>query len=90
MAIVDELDKAGFATPNPRDATAQDCADIGCEQSIVTDTVSIKTFATTGRAELYAMPLGLFQVGTIVVSFAPTVSESEQSRYRTEIAKLVA
>lgn len=89
LGIIGSIAKAGFAAPDPRDATARDCADIGCDQSIVTDTVSVMSFPTTGRAELYAAPRGLYQVGTVVVSFASTVPESEQSRYRTEIQKLV-
>jgi hypothetical protein len=89
VGIVNEITKAGLAAPNPRDATAQDCPLVGCDQSIVTDTVSVKSFATTGQAELYAAPGGLYQVETIVVSFAPAIPEPERSRYRTEIQKLV-
>jgi hypothetical protein len=89
LGVVDAITQAGFAAPNPRDATAQDCADIGCDQSIVTDTVSVKSFSTTRKAELYSVPNNLYQAETIVVSFAPTVPESEQSRYLTEIQKLV-
>lgn len=88
--IVEGLTKAGLAAPNPRDTTAQDCAQIGCDQSIVTDTVSVKSSGTTGQAELYAVPQGLYQVATVVVSFAPTVAESEQARYWAQIKKLVA
>lgn len=89
VGVVDGITKAGFPAPDPRDATPRDCPDIGCEQSIVTDTVSVMSFATTGKAELYAVPLGLYQVATVVVSFAPAVPESEQSRYVAQIQKLV-
>ncbi len=89
LGLVDAIAGAGLAAPNPRDETTQDCGDIGCVQSIVTDTVSVKSFATTGRAELYAMPNGLYQQETIVVSFAPNVPEAEQTRYLTEIQKFV-
>lgn len=89
LGVVDAITHAGLPAPNPRDATAQDCGDIGCVQSIVTDTVSVKSFATTGKAEQYSVPNGLYQAETIVVSFAPTVPQSEQDRYQMEIQKLV-
>jgi hypothetical protein len=87
--IIDEIAKAGLPAPNALDTTAQDCPAIGCDQSIVTDTVAVKSFAGTGQAEQYAAPRGLYQVETVVVSFAPPVPESERQRYRAEILKLV-
>jgi hypothetical protein len=89
-SLVSELAMAGFSVPNPLDTTAQDCSTAGCEQSIVTDTLRVKSFSTSAQAERYAAPRGLYQVETIVVSFAPPISESEQTRYRTEIQRLVA
>ena len=86
--LIDALNKAGLPAPNPVNATAQDCPNAGCDQSVVTDTVSVKSFDTTGRAEIYAKDLGLFQVTTLVVSFAPPMTSAEQDRYRTEIVKL--
>lgn len=87
-AVVDAIVKAGFSAPNPRDTTEQDCGAIGCDQSVVTGTVTVRSFGTTGRAEIYAKPLGLDQVLNLVVSFAPTVSAAEQARYWAEIQKL--
>jgi hypothetical protein len=89
MEVVNAIDKAGFSAPNPRDTTAQDCGEIGCDQSVVTDTVTVRSFGTTGRAEIYAKPLGLDQVLNLVVSFAPNVSAGDQSRYWAAIQKLV-
>jgi hypothetical protein len=86
--LIDALNQAGFAAPNPVNATTQDCPTAGCDQSVVTDTVSVKSFATTGKAEIYAKDLGLFQVTTLVVSFAPPMSPVDQDRYRAEILKL--
>ncbi|MCV7225975.1 hypothetical protein [Mycolicibacterium komossense] len=87
--LIDALNQAGFAAPNPVNATAQDCPSAGCDQSVVTDTVSIKSFPTTGKAEIYAKDRGLFQVTTLVVSFAPPMAPADQDRYRTEILKLI-
>jgi hypothetical protein len=86
--VVNAIVKAGFSAPNPRDTTAEDCSQIGCDQSVVTDTVTVRSFGTTGRAETYAKPLGLDQMLNLVVVFAPNVSTSEQSRYWGEIEKL--
>jgi hypothetical protein len=86
--VVDAIVKAGFSAPHPRDTTAQDCGDIGCDQSVVTDTVTVRSFGTTGRAETYAKPLGLDQMLNLVVTFAPNVSAGEQSRYWGQIQKL--
>lgn len=89
MAIVQAITKQGFAAPNPRDTTAQDCGEIRCDQSVVTDTVTVRSFGTNGRAEIYAKPLGLDQVASVVVSFAPNVPQAEQARYWAAIQKLL-
>jgi hypothetical protein len=87
--VIDAITKAGLPAPNPLDTTAQDCPRIGCAQSIVTDTLAVKSFETTGQAKRFAVPRGLFQVATVVVSFAPVLMESERDRYRTQIPLLV-
>ena len=87
--LVDALDKTGFAVPNPLDTTAQECPAAGCNQSIVTDTLRVKSFSTTARAQTYAGNHGLFQVETIVVAFAAPVSQAEQDRYRRQIQILM-
>jgi hypothetical protein len=87
--LVDALNQAGFAAPNPVNATAQDCPAIGCVQSVVTDTLRARSFATTGQAEIYARDHDLFQVTTIVVTFAPPMTPADQDRYQAEIKKLV-
>jgi hypothetical protein len=65
--VIDAITKTGLPAPNPLDTTAQDCPRIGCTQSIVTDTVTVKSFETTGQAARFAVPRGLFQVATVVV-----------------------
>lgn len=87
--VVDALHRAGFAAANPVDTTAQECPDAGCDQSIVTDTLQVKSFSTTGRAQKYAATQGLFQVGTVVVEFAPSVPQSERERYRAQLQRVV-
>ena len=87
--LIDALVTAGFAAPNPLNTSAQECATAGCTQSIVTDTLRIKSFPTTAQAEQYAIPRGLYQVETIAISFAPPVTDAERKRYEREISELV-
>lgn len=87
--LVNALNIAGFSAPNPLNTTVQECPAIGCDQSVVTDTLRVKSFETTAQAERYAVPRSLFQVETLVVRFAPVLQESERTRYRAEIQKLV-
>ena len=87
--IVNALTKMGFEASNPIDTTAQECPAAGCDQSMVTDTVSVKSFATTGEAEIYAQERGLDQVETIVVSFAPPVPLPQRIWYWLAIKKFV-
>lgn len=87
--VVNALNRTGFAAPNPVDTTAQECPAAGCDQSIVTDTLRIKSFSTTARAETYAGDKGFYQVETIVVAFAPPVPKPEQDRLWAQIQSLV-
>lgn len=87
--LVNALNSAGFEVPNPLDTTAQDCAAAGCRQSITTDTLRVESFASTPEAQRYAAERGLYQVETVVVSFAPPLRAAEKARYRNEIQKLV-
>ena len=87
--LVTELERSGFAVPNPVDTTAQECPAAHCDQSVVTDTLRVKSFSTTAAAESYAASRGLFQTGTIVVAFAPPVAPAEQDRYRKQIETLL-
>ncbi len=75
---------------HPVDNTSRECPLVGCEQSVVTDRLRVKSFATTGQAQRFAADRGLLQVETIVVEFAPAVSKAERDRYWTEIVKLAS
>jgi hypothetical protein len=87
--VVNALNRTGFAAAKPVDTTAQECPAAGCDQSIVTDTLRVKSFQTTARAQAYAGDHGLDQVETIVVAFAPPVPKAEQARYWAQIQSLV-
>jgi hypothetical protein len=88
-ALVDALDHAGLPVPNPLDTTTTECQSTPCLQSIVTDTVRIKSFVTTGQAQSFAAERHLYQIANIVVAFAPPLTPAEQQRYRAEIPVLL-
>lgn len=87
-AVVNALADAGLAVPNAVDNTAQECPSAGCRQSIVTDTLRVKSFSTAAQAETYAAPRGLHRTGRIVVAFAPPLTEAERIRYRQALQGL--
>ncbi len=87
--VVEALDREGFPVPHPVDTTKYECPDAGCDQSIVTDSVRVKSFSSTGRAQKFAARQGLFQAGTVVVAFAPPVPPAERARFRGQIQLLV-
>ena len=87
--VVDALSRRGFAVPNPLDTTAQECPAAGCDESVVTDTLRVKSFPTTAAAQKYAAANGLRQVQTIVVAFAPPIPPAEQDLYWAQVEVLV-
>jgi hypothetical protein len=87
--LVRALSRAGFATTNPLDTTADECRAAGCRQSVVTDQLRVKSFATASEAARFAAAHGLDHIATLVVTFAPPLSPAERAGYWTEIARLV-
>ena len=86
--VVHALSRAGFAATNPLDTTAQECPSAGCQESVVTDQLRVKSYASPSSASRYATAHGLKCIGTIVVSFAPPLSASEREKYWTEVVRL--
>lgn len=86
--MVNALADAGLAVPNAVDNTAQECPAAGCRQSIVTDTLRVKSFPTAAQAENYAAARGLHRRGRIVVTFAPPLTEAERISYRQALEGL--
>jgi hypothetical protein len=87
--VVRALSRSGLAVPNALDTTAQECAAVGCDQAVVTDTLRVKSFADSSQARRYAAAHGLDCISTIVVSFAPPVEAADRERYLDEIESVV-
>ncbi|WP_370331689.1 hypothetical protein [Mycolicibacterium hippocampi] len=87
-SLVNALADAGLAVPDPLDNTATECPTVGCEQSVVTDTLRIKTFPTAEDAARHAAPRGLYRTDTIVVAFAPPLTAAERKPYMQTLDRL--
>ena len=81
---------SGIPAPNLQDTTARECQVAGCE-AVRRHRYRWGQFVSQhGGVERYARDRGPDQVATIVMSFAPPVSQVEQDRYWAEIEKLMA
>ncbi|MGE2690444.1 hypothetical protein [Mycolicibacterium pulveris] len=87
--VIRALTRAGLTAPHPLDTTAQECGLAQCEQSVVTDTLRVKSFATPAQAMRYAVPRGFKHVGPVSVSFPPHMPQAERQRYWSVITALV-
>jgi hypothetical protein len=88
--ILVAIGKAGLAVPNPRDVTQRDCPEIGCENKVETDTVSIIKFPTPGKAQLYAGSTEhAFQIEDVVMTFTSLVPTNEQLAYEEAVKRVI-
>jgi hypothetical protein len=86
-SVVRALSHAGLAATNPLDTTAQECPSAGCQESVVTDQLRVKSFASASQASRYAAAHGLQSSGAIVVSFAPPLPASARDKYWTAVVR---
>ena len=86
--LVETLAREGLEVDHPADTTVNECAQVGCVQSIVTDRFRLLTFPTTGAAQIYAGRQKMRQVETIVVGFAPVVPDDKKDQYWSAIVDL--
>jgi hypothetical protein len=89
-AVVKVITDAGLAVPNPHDVTAQRCPEIRCAGAVAADTVSIFIFFRSRDAQLYEAsgPNG-FQIGVVVLEFAPTVDAAQRAAYQRVVVRAV-
>jgi hypothetical protein len=88
--LVKVFTAAGLAVPNPRDVTDQRCPEIRCAGAVTTDTVSILIFGRSRDAQLYeaSLPSG-YQIGDVVLEFAPTIDAAQRAAYERIVARAV-
>jgi len=88
--LVNAFTAAGLVVPSPHDVTAQRCADIHCVGAVDADTVSILVFARSRDAQLYEASLSSgYQIGDVVLGFAPTVDAAQRTAYERVVARTV-
>jgi hypothetical protein len=88
--LVKAFTAAGLVVPSPHDVTAQRCADIHCVGAVDADTVSILVFARSRDAQLYEASLSSgYQIGDVVLDFAPTVDAAQRTAYERVVARTV-
>ena len=87
--VVRLLAQHGILVPNPLETTLQECPSAGCQQSFVTDTLRVKSFATERQAARYAKVHGANRERNVVVTFAPPLSRSDRYRYWKAIEKIL-
>jgi hypothetical protein len=86
-SVVRALSRAGLAATNPLDTTAQECPSAGCQESVVTDQLRVKSFASGSQASRYAAAHGLQSSGPIVVSFAPPLTAGAREKYWAAVVR---
>jgi ABC-type uncharacterized transport system auxiliary subunit len=89
-ALVKVLTAAGLAVPNPRDVTAQRCGEIHCAGAVAADSVSVLVFGRSRDAQVYEASLSNgYQIGDVVLDFAPTVNAEQRTAYERVVARAV-
>ncbi|MDA3643205.1 hypothetical protein LZ318_20640 [Saccharopolyspora indica] len=77
--VVDQFVRDGLPVPNPRDNTEKSCPQLGCEQLITTDVVSVLSFVDESAATRFAGRFGpdAFSRGVIVLQYAAARTPEE-------------
>jgi hypothetical protein len=89
--LVNTLTAAGLSVPNPRDATSQRCPEVHCAGAVATDTVSILIFGRSRDAQLYEASLSNgYQIGDVVLEFAPAIGAAQRTAYERIVARAVS
>ncbi|MCG7610483.1 MULTISPECIES: hypothetical protein [Mycobacterium] len=86
--LVNAITDAGLPVPGSHDVSGLRCPQVGCLDDIESDTISVMTFPSTGRAELYAGSIpDMFQIANVVVRFDASVPPGNRRSYETVLAR---
>lgn len=87
-SVVAAFAKNGLDTSGASDTTRADCgSEVGCTQAVTTKDVVVRSFPTSGRAEIYANPLNIFQRFTLTLTFDPSVTPAQRKAYQAAAAR---
>lgn len=91
QAVVDDFSAAGLPVPNARD-NSENCARLGCEQLITTDTVSVYSFTDMDAAAHMAQVASdgaHRQDGIVLMYVGARTPEDQQAAYEAELSKFL-
>lgn len=88
-AVIHFLGRHGQPTAHPLDVTDQTCHDRQCQQSVITDTVQVTSFATAAAAQSYARRHSVRTAANIVVTFSPVLSTIEREQLWSTVTEAV-
>jgi hypothetical protein len=79
---VDEFTAAGLSAPNPRDVTDEACADIGCEEAVATDVVTVFHWQDSLQASAHSADLRqpAYSLDEFVIAF-PVGTDVDTAEY---------
>lgn len=87
-SVVAAFARNGLDTSGASNTTKADCGtEVGCTQAFTTRDVVVRSFPTSGRAEIYANPLNLFQRFTLTLTFDPSVTPAQRKAYQAAAAR---
>jgi hypothetical protein len=89
-SLVKAFSAAGLPALNPRDVTSRRCVEVHCAGAVATDTVSVLIFGRSRDAQLYEASLSNgYQIGDVVLEFAPTIDAAQRTAYERIVARAV-
>jgi hypothetical protein len=70
---VDEFTAAGLSAPNPQDVTDTACAEIGCEEAVATEVVTVFRWEDSSQAMAHSDDLKqpAYSLNEFVIAFPP-------------------
>jgi hypothetical protein len=88
---VDEFTAASLPAPNPQDVTDTACADIGCEEAVATDVVTVFRWKDSPQARAHSADLRqpAYSLGVFVIAF-PLGTEVDTAEYAKTLEEATA
>ena len=87
--VVDEFRRSGLPVDGAADTTDTDCTTVDCAHAVSTSTVVVRSFTTSGQAEIYGRGTGTFQIVSVVLTFTASVTPQQQRQYEAAAARVV-
>lgn len=88
---IDAFTEAGLPAPDPQDVTEATCPDIGCEEAVATDVVTVFRWSDSSQALVHANDLRqpAYSLDELVIVF-PVDTEVDTSDYANALQDAAA